>query len=87
LSATTKEKTEIVIGSAESTSEYGEYIAGDSQTEANDLYLENCKILLAGFQPIEMRKLVNMVRTGGGSRYMSFNDGLTHIVVGRPSEM
>lgn len=85
--ATTKEKTEIVIGSAESTSEYGEYIAGDSQTEANDLYLENCKILLAGFQPIEMRKLVNMVRTGGGSRYMSFNDGLTHIVVGRPSEI
>lgn len=84
--AATKEKAETVVGFAECTSEYGKCIAGDSQTEANDLYLENCKILLAGFQPIEMRKLVNMVRSGGGSRYMSFNDGLTHIIVGRPSE-
>lgn len=85
--ATTKEKAETVIRSAESTSEYAECIAADSQTEANDLYLENCKILLAGFEPIEMRKLVNMVRTGGGSRYMTFNDGLTHIIVGKPSEI
>lgn len=84
--AVTKEKEETAVGFAECTSEYGECVAGDSQTEANDLYLENCKILLAGFQPIVMRKLVNMVRTGGGSRYMSFNDGLTHIIVGRPSE-
>lgn len=85
--ATTKEKAVAVIRSAESTSEYAECIAADSQTEANDLYLENCKILLAGFEPIEMWKLVNMVRTGGGSRYMTFNDGLTHIVVGKPSEI
>ena len=61
-------------------------VADDSQTEDSDLYLSDCRILLVGFEASEMRKLVNMVRRGGGSRYMSFNDKLTHIVVGNPSE-
>ncbi|KAK2976146.1 hypothetical protein RJ640_012356 [Escallonia rubra] len=61
-------------------------IADDSQTEDNDLYLSECRIMLVGFDASEMRKLVDMVRRGGGSRYMSFNDKLTHIVVGNPSE-
>ncbi|GAV85925.1 BRCT domain-containing protein/PTCB-BRCT domain-containing protein [Cephalotus follicularis] len=62
-------------------------VANDSQSEDNDLYLSECRILLVGFEAGEMRKLVNMVRRGGGSRYMLFNDKLTHIVVGTPSEI
>ncbi|XP_043703207.1 DNA topoisomerase 2-binding protein 1-A-like isoform X3 [Telopea speciosissima] len=61
-------------------------VADDSQAEDSDLYLSECKISLVGFQASEMRKLVHMVRKGGGSRYMSLNDKLTHIVVGTPSE-
>ncbi|XP_022016116.1 DNA topoisomerase 2-binding protein 1 isoform X1 [Helianthus annuus] len=61
-------------------------VAEDSQSEDNDLYLLNCKIHLVGFDASEMRRLVNMVRRGGGSRYMSLNEQLTHIVVGSPSE-
>ncbi|KAK9050118.1 hypothetical protein SSX86_030912, partial [Deinandra increscens subsp. villosa] len=61
-------------------------VAEDSQSEENDLYLLDCKIHLVGFDASEMRRLVNMVRRGGGSRYMSLNEQLTHIVVGTPSE-
>nr|XP_043612844.1 DNA topoisomerase 2-binding protein 1 [Erigeron canadensis] len=61
-------------------------IAKDSQSDDNDLYLLNCKIHLVGFDASEMRRLVNMVRRGAGSRYMSLNEQLTHIVVGTPSE-
>ncbi|XP_076917913.1 uncharacterized protein LOC143578135 isoform X2 [Bidens hawaiensis] len=61
-------------------------VAEDSQSEDNDLYLLDCKIHLVGFDASEMRRLVNMVRRGSGSRYMSLNEQLTHIVVGTPSE-
>lgn len=61
-------------------------VANDSESDDNDLYLSECRILLVGFEASEMRKLVNMVRKGGGSRYMSLNDKLTHIVIGIPSE-
>ncbi|KAH9757178.1 transcription coactivator [Citrus sinensis] len=61
-------------------------VANDSQSEDNDLYLSDCRIVLVGFEASEMRKLVNMVRRGGGSRYVSYNNGLTHIVVGTLSE-
>ncbi|XP_031092446.1 DNA topoisomerase 2-binding protein 1-A isoform X1 [Ipomoea triloba] len=66
---------------------FDECVAGDSQTDDNDLYLSDCRLLILGFSAPEMRKLVNMVRKGGGSRYMSFNDKLTHIIVGSPSEI
>ncbi|KAK7275610.1 hypothetical protein RIF29_16729 [Crotalaria pallida] len=62
-------------------------VANDSESDDNDLYLSECRVLLVGFEASEMRKLVNMVRKGGGSRCMSFNDKLTHIVIGNPSEM
>ncbi|KAI3984034.1 hypothetical protein MKX01_035161, partial [Papaver californicum] len=61
-------------------------VADDSQSEDSGLYLSDCRILLLGFHAAEMRKLVNKVRRGGGSRYMSFNDRLTHIIVGAPTE-
>ena len=70
-----------------SDTNFDDGVADDSQTEDNDLYLSECRILLVGFDASEMRKLVNMVRQGGGSRYMSSNEKLTHIVVGTPSEM
>ncbi|EEF42097.1 topbp1, putative [Ricinus communis] len=62
-------------------------VANDSQSEDSDLYLSECRISLVGFEASELRKLVNMVRRGGGSRYLSFNDKLTHIVVGAPTEV
>ncbi|XP_054788332.1 uncharacterized protein LOC129294174 isoform X2 [Prosopis cineraria] len=62
-------------------------VARDSESDDNDLYLSECRISLVGFEASEMRKLVNMVRKGGGSRYMSLNDKLTHIVIGTPSEI
>lgn len=62
-------------------------VANDSQTEDNDMYLSDCKILIAGFNASDMRKLVNMVRRGGGSRYMCLSEKLTHIIVGTPSDV
>ncbi|CAN0928417.1 DNA topoisomerase 2-binding protein 1 [Linum grandiflorum] len=61
-------------------------VANDSQSEDNDLYLADCRISLIGFGAAELRKLVNMVRNGGGSRYMTLNDKLTHIIIGVPTE-
>ncbi|KAL5719563.1 hypothetical protein ACHQM5_012319 [Ranunculus cassubicifolius] len=67
--------------------EFSGLVADDSQTEDNDFYLSDCRILFVGFQASELRKLVNLVRKGGGSRCMSFSEEkLTHIVVGAPSE-
>ncbi|KAF3787341.1 DNA topoisomerase 2-binding protein 1 [Nymphaea thermarum] len=63
------------------------FVADDSQNGDDDLYLADCRILLAGFQASEMRELVSMIRKGGGSRYMSFNEKLTHIIVGIPSDV
>ncbi|KAL6513428.1 hypothetical protein OROGR_020914 [Orobanche gracilis] len=67
-------------------SDFSRCVADDSQCEGDDLYLSECRILLVGFKPSELRMLVEMVRQGGGSRYMSFNQKLTHIIVGNPSE-
>ncbi|XP_077224366.1 transcription coactivator isoform X2 [Tasmannia lanceolata] len=61
-------------------------VAEDSQSEDNDLYLSDCRILFVGFEATELRKLVNMVRKGGGTRHMSFSEKLTHIIVGTLSE-
>ncbi|PIA47580.1 hypothetical protein AQUCO_01400310v1 [Aquilegia coerulea] len=63
------------------------FVADDSQTEDDDSYLSDCRILFVGFQASEMRKLVKLVHKGGGSRCMSLSEErLTHIVVGSPSE-
>lgn len=67
-------------------SDFAQCVADDSQSEDDDLYLSGCRILLVGFEASELRKLVNMVRQGGGSRYMSIREKLTHVVVGDPSE-
>ncbi|KAL6548810.1 hypothetical protein OROHE_008655 [Orobanche hederae] len=67
-------------------SDFSRCVVDHSQCEGDDLYLSECRILLVGFEPSELRKLVKMVRQGGGSRYMSFNQKLTHIIVGNPSE-
>ncbi|KAK1388394.1 hypothetical protein POM88_016572 [Heracleum sosnowskyi] len=62
-------------------------VADDFQKDDNDLYLSDCRIALVGFKASEMRKLVSIICRGGGSRYMSLNENLTHIVVGTPSEI
>ncbi|KAL1214562.1 BRCT domain-containing protein [Cardamine amara subsp. amara] len=60
--------------------------ARDLESEDSDLYLSDCRIFLLGFEASEMRRLVTLVRRGGGSRYMLLNERMTHIVVGTPSE-
>ncbi|KAG6433591.1 hypothetical protein SASPL_105206 [Salvia splendens] len=66
--------------------DFTQCVADDSESEDGDLYLSECRILLLGFEASELRKLVSMVRQGGGSRYMSVRENLTHVVVGNPSE-
>ncbi|XP_051124524.1 uncharacterized protein LOC127246914 isoform X2 [Andrographis paniculata] len=61
-------------------------VADDSQSEDDALYLSECRILLVGFDASALRKLVDMVRRGGGSRYTSFSEKLTHVLVGNPSD-
>ncbi|GAB2240448.1 hypothetical protein Droror1_Dr00020966 [Drosera rotundifolia] len=61
-------------------------VADDSQTDEDDLYLSDCRICLVGFDAIDARKLVNLVRRGGGSRFVAYSQRLTHIVVGCPSD-
>lgn len=65
------------------------FVADDSETEddENDLYLSECRLSFIGFEASELRRLVDMVRKGGGSRYVSLNERLTHIIVGSPSEL
>ncbi|KAI8004418.1 DNA topoisomerase 2-binding protein 1-A [Camellia lanceoleosa] len=82
-----KEESGALAKQPKSDTNFDGCVADDSQNEDNDLYLSDCRILLLGFDASEMRKLVNMVRRGGGSRYMSFNEKLTHIVVGTPLEI
>lgn len=64
-------------------------VAVDSETEDNEnaLYLSECRLNFVGFEASALRKLVHMVRKGGGSRYASLDERLTHIVVGSPSEL
>ena len=61
-------------------------VAEDSETEDNNLYLSNCRILLVGFEEREQSKLVNMIRKGGGTRHMLLSEKLTHIILGEPAE-
>ncbi|XP_020573564.1 DNA topoisomerase 2-binding protein 1 isoform X2 [Phalaenopsis equestris] len=60
-------------------------VAQDSE-EDDDLYLSSCRIFLAGFEEKELRKLVDMIRRGGGTRHMLLNEKLSHIILGTPSE-
>ncbi|KAM0940546.1 putative BRCT domain-containing protein [Dioscorea sansibarensis] len=62
-------------------------VAEDSETEDNDLYLSNCRILLLGLDEKQLSKSVTMIRRGGGSRHMLLSEKLTHIIIGNPSEM
>lgn len=78
---------EVPVSMAKNEANTDNCIAEDVQSEVNDLYLSACRIKVVGFEASEMRKIVNMIRGGGGSRYMLFNDKLTHIIVGNPSEM
>ncbi|XP_078433783.1 transcription coactivator isoform X2 [Wolffia australiana] len=61
-------------------------VAKDSEDEDNDLYLSDCRILVIGFEGKDQRKLVKMIRNGGGTRHMLLTEKLTHIIVGAPSE-
>ncbi|KAJ7299162.1 hypothetical protein O6H91_Y168400 [Diphasiastrum complanatum] len=52
----------------------------------DDMYLSECRIHLVGFESNDLRRLVNMVSDGGGTRYVEFNETVTHVIVGQPSE-
>ncbi|KAL0349386.1 UNVERIFIED_CONTAM: hypothetical protein Sangu_1166400 [Sesamum angustifolium] len=82
-----KEDNDRPADTQKSDPNFARCVADDSQSEDDDLYLSECRILLVGFEAFELRKLVDMVRRGGGSRYMSFSEKLTHVIVGKPSEL
>ncbi|CAM6034721.1 unnamed protein product [Sphagnum compactum] len=50
------------------------------------LYLSGCQFYFTGFEAVEMRRLVNLVLDGGGTRYIEFNNAVTHVIVGQPLE-
>lgn len=58
----------------------------DSLCEEENMYLSNCRIYFTGFTVPELRKYVNMVRDGGGTRHMEFSHKVTHVIVGKPTE-
>lgn len=43
------------------------------QSIGDAMYLSGCRIFLTGFSVVDMRKLVNLVLAGGGTRYMEMN--------------
>jgi hypothetical protein len=55
-------------------------------SEGENMYLSNCRMFFSGFTLPELRKYVNMVRDGGGTRHIKFSDRVTHIIVGKPTE-
>lgn len=81
------EGNETLADNQKKDSDFAHCVADDSQSENDDLYLSECRVMLVGFEASELRKLVDMVRQGGGSRYMSFSEKLTHVIVGNPSDM
>jgi topoisomerase (DNA) II binding protein 1 len=46
------------------------------------MYLSGCRFFLTGLSAAEMRKLVNLVLAGGGTRHMEMNDTITHVILG-----
>lgn len=50
------------------------------------LHFTGCRIFLLGFDASEMRRLVNLVRDGGGTRHMEMNETITHVILGSPPE-
>ncbi|KAG0589273.1 hypothetical protein KC19_1G008800 [Ceratodon purpureus] len=52
------------------------------QSIGDAMYLSGCRIFLTGFSVVDMRKLVNLVLAGGGTRHMEMNDTITHVILG-----
>lgn len=78
---------EVPVTTAKTETYNNNCITSDFQSEDNDLYLSACRIKVVGFEASELRKIVNMIRGGGGSRFILSNNKLTHIIVGNLSEM
>ncbi|XP_022134020.1 DNA topoisomerase 2-binding protein 1 [Momordica charantia] len=78
---------EVPVTTAKTETYSNNCITSDFQSEDNDLYLSACRIKVVGFEASELRKIVNMIRGGGGSRFILSNNKLTHIIVGNLSEM
>ncbi|MCO5604802.1 hypothetical protein L7F22_058974 [Adiantum nelumboides] len=56
--------------------------SGNSGHNDDNMYLSNCRIYFSGFLVPDLRKYVTMVRDGGGTRFMEFNDRVTHVIFG-----
>lgn len=55
----------------------------ESEFVEENMYLSNCRVFFSGLTAPDLRKYVNMVRDGGGTRFMEFNDRVTHVIVGK----
>ncbi|XP_024371130.1 uncharacterized protein [Physcomitrium patens] len=53
--------------------------------EKDSMYLSGCRVFLTGFNAAEMKKQVNLVLAGGGTRHMEMNDTITHVILGSNS--
>lgn len=84
---TNSENTDVPVIQKKVEEKIDRSVAEDSETEDNDLYLSNCRILLLGLDEKQLSKSVTMIRRGGGSRHMLLSEKLTHIIIGNPSEM
>ncbi|KAL5010099.1 hypothetical protein ScPMuIL_012404 [Solemya velum] len=50
------------------------------------LYLDGCKIFLSGFQGTALEKVRKLINTGGGTRFNSINESVTHVVMSDSTE-
>ncbi|KAI5057154.1 hypothetical protein GOP47_0027169 [Adiantum capillus-veneris] len=58
----------------------------NSGRDDDSMYLSNCQVYFSGFPAPDLRKYVKMVRDGGGTRFMEFNDRVTHVILGNLTE-
>lgn len=49
--------------------------------ECDDMYLSACRITLVGFDPVEQKIAGRLITAGGGTRFLQYNDPVTHVVV------
>lgn len=54
--------------------------------DRDTLYLSSCRVHLSGFETAEENRLVSMLFDGGATRFVEFNDTVTHLILGQPAE-
>ncbi|EDV27656.1 uncharacterized protein TRIADDRAFT_53583 [Trichoplax adhaerens] len=53
--------------------------------EHSSFFLDGCKILLSGFNEIQQSQLQSVINSGGGTRFNTLEDSVTHVVISEDS--